>query len=90
MGAADADVRNLHVGLDAAPYLERVVSKVKYVDYFRWSTLDRFQDHVVLLWLVKLHDGEHAASHLVFEGSLAKLALERLPEVRGDFSAFIY
>ena len=89
VSAADADVRNLHVGLYATPHLERVVAKVEYVDYFRWSTLDRFQDHVVLLWLVELHDSEHAASHFVLEGGFAKLALERLPEVARDSSALV-
>ena len=36
-----------------------------------------------------MHDREHAASHFVLKRFLAKLALKRLPEVRGDFGAFI-
>ena len=58
--------------------------------YFRRSTLDRLQNHIILLWFIELHDSEHATSHLIFEWFLTELAFESFPEIGGDLGAFIY
>ena len=59
------------------------------MDDFSWSTLDRFQDHVVLFWLIKLHNGEHATAHLVLKRFLTQLTFKSFPEVGCDPGAFV-
>jgi hypothetical protein len=63
--------------------------QVKYMHYFSRCTLDGLEDHVVLLWLLELHDCEEGRSHLVLEWLLAELALDGLPEVTGHLFALI-
>ena len=89
VGAAHADVGDLHVGLHTATYLERIVTQIEYMDNLCGSALDRLQNHVVLLRLLELHNSEHATAHLVLKRCLAKLALQRFPKVRGDLVALV-
>lgn len=59
------------------------------MDNFGRCTFDTFQNHVILVRLLKLHNREHTRPHLVLEWLLAKFTLECLPKVRSDLLAFI-
>ena len=89
MGATHTDIGDLHVSFHAAAHLELAVPQIKNVHHLCWSTLDRFEDHVIIFRLVELHNAVHAAAHFILEGLLAQFTLKRLPEVRGDLVTFV-
>ena len=88
MSSTNTDIGNLHICFHTTANLKLVIPQIKNMHDFGWSALNRFQDHVVIIGFVELHDREHTAAHLVLKGLLAELALQGLPEVRCDFYSF--
>ena len=99
------DISNLHICLYRPADLELIlrvvcailpelpiaVLQVEDMDDLRRSAFDRLKDHVVLRFVrqIEHHDLKHTVLHPIFEGFLAKLALERFPEEGLHFASFV-